>query len=395
MERKIGTSAYGLRAPIIQKGDDLKTIVADTLIEATSGDNLKLDDKDVLAITESLVARAQGNYCHIDNITEDLNNKFDESIGVLFPIISRNRFYTTLKAIANTKKRIVIFLNYPSDEVGNTLFDKDLITKNGINIYKDTLNEAQYRDLVGGKFLHPFTGVDYIDLYKSLAINDNIEVYLSNDPLDILNYTKEVLVANIHDRVILKELLKQNGATKVYGLDDIMTEPINGSGYNPVYGLYGSNLSTKESVKLFPRDSQEFVDDLQKIIKERTGKDIEVMVYGDGAFKDPVGKIWELADPVVSPGFTRGLLGTPNELKLKYVADNELVGFSKDEAEKKFIEKLNQKKSEVLENDERLGTTPRRITDLLGSLADLISGSGDRGTPIVLIKGYFDNYASK
>lgn len=395
MQRTIGTSAYGLRAPIVKKGDKLDDIVVESLLDAVNDNQLELKEKDVLAITESLVARAQGNYCSIDDVTKDLNSKYDDSIGVLFPITSRNRFSVVLKAIANTKKKIILFLSYPSDEVGNQIIDSDILLDKGINIYTETICEKRYRELVGEEYRHPFTGIDYIALYKTFAVNDNIEIYLSNNPVEILKYTKDVLVANIHDRANLKKILKNNGANKVYGLDDIMTSPIDGSGYNEKYGLYGSNLSTQTSLKLFPRNADKFVESVQAKILEKTGKKIEVMVYGDGAFKDPVGKIWELADPVVSPGYTQGLEGTPNELKLKYIADTDLVGMDKETAAKEMRKKIQEKDTKDSTKSEKLGTTPRRLTDLLGSLSDLISGSGDKGTPIVLIKGYFDNYASE
>lgn len=395
MQRTIGTSAYGLRAPIVKKGDKLDDIVVESLLDAVKDNQLELKEKDVLAITESLVARAQGNYCSIDDVTKDLNSKYDDSIGVLFPITSRNRFSVVLKAIANTKKKIILFLSYPSDEVGNQIIDSDTLLDKGINIYTETICEKRYRELVGEEYRHPFTGIDYIALYKTFAVNDNIEIYLSNNPVEILKYTKDVLVANIHDRANLKKILKNNGANKVYGLDDIMTSPIDGSGYNEKYGLYGSNLSTQTSLKLFPRNADKFVESVQAKILEKTGKKIEVMVYGDGAFKDPVGKIWELADPVVSPGYTQGLEGTPNELKLKYIADTDLVGMDKETAAKEMRKKIQEKDTKDSTKSEKLGTTPRRLTDLLGSLSDLISGSGDKGTPIVLIKGYFDNYASE
>lgn len=395
MHRTVGTSAYGLRAPIIKKGDPLEDIVVNTLVEAVERNSLTLKEMDVLAITESLLARAQGNYCSTDNITQDLNSKFNDSIGVLFPITSRNRFSVILKAIANTKKRIVLFLNYPSDEVGNRLMDTEVITKSGINIYNDTIDEKRYRELVGGEYKHPFTGIDYVSLYKSYAVNDNIEIYLSNNATDILNYTKDILVANIHDRADLKDHLKANGANIVYGLDDLMNDSIDGSGFNPRYGLYGSNLATPTSLKLFPRNSDVFVKNIQEKVYDQTGVRIEVMVYGDGAFKDPIGKIWELADPVVSPGYTPNLEGTPNELKLKYIADNELLGLDKESAINVMKEKINSKTKDEVDKNVSLGTTPRRLTDLLGSLADLVSGSGDKGTPIVLIQGYFDNFASE
>lgn len=394
MQRTIGTSAYGLRTPIIKKGDDLVSIITESTLEALEGNSLTLKEMDVLAITESLLARAQGNYCDIEDIIVDIDNKYDDSIGILFPITSRNRFSIILKAIASTKKKITIFLNYPSDEVGNRLMDTEVLAENGINIYTDTFTEEVYRELVGGAYHHPFTGMDYVSLYKSFAVNDNIEIYLSNNPLDILKHTSDILVANIHDRQNLKNLLKENGANIVLGLDDIMTESINGSGYNPEYGLYGSNLATDTSLKLFPRNSDSFVHEVQKSIFEKTGVQIEVMVYGDGAFKDPIGKIWELADPVVSPGYTSNLEGTPNELKLKYIADTELTDLDGESAMNIMKEKINAKTKEDVNSNAALGTTPRRLTDLLGSLADLVSGSGDKGTPVVLIKGYFDNFAS-
>ncbi|MEB3429111.1 coenzyme F420-0:L-glutamate ligase [Citroniella saccharovorans] len=394
MQRTIGTSAYGLRAPIIKSGDCLKDIVVESLDEAVKENSFKLREKDVLAITESLLARSQGNYASVDDITKDLNEKFDDEIAVVFPITSRNRFSVVLKAIANTKKKISIFLTYPQDEVGNRIIDTETLLKNKINTYKTTLTEEDYIKLVGGEYKHPFTGVDYIKFYKNFAINDNIKIYLTNDPLEVLKYSKSVLIANIHDRNYLKELYKEHGAEKIYGLDDILTSPVNGSGYNKDFGLYGSNMATENSIKLFPRNCQEFVEDLQKMIKDKFGVKIEVMVYGDGAFKDPVGKIWELADPVVSPGYTSGLVGTPNELKLKYIADTDLKDLSKDEALKAMKDKIAAKENSN-KGQMNLGTTPRNLTDLLGSLADLISGSGDKGTPIVLIKGYFDNLATE
>lgn len=394
MQRTIGTSAYGLRAPIIKSGDCLKDIVVESLDEAVVENSFKLREKDVLAITESLLARSQGNYASVDDITKDLNEKFDDEIAVVFPITSRNRFSVVLKAIANTKKKISIFLTYPQDEVGNRIIDTETLLKNKINTYKTTLTEEDYIKLVGGEYKHPFTGVDYIKFYKNFAINDNIKIYLTNDPLEVLKYSKSILIANIHDRNYLKDLYKEHGAEKIYGLDDILTSPVNGSGYNKDFGLYGSNMATENSIKLFPRDCQEFVEDLQKMIKDKFGVKIEVMVYGDGAFKDPVGKIWELADPVVSPGYTSGLVGTPNELKLKYIADTDLKDLSKDEALKAMKDKIAAKENSN-KGQMNLGTTPRNLTDLLGSLADLISGSGDKGTPIVLIKGYFDNLATE
>ncbi|MDL2311042.1 coenzyme F420-0:L-glutamate ligase [Peptostreptococcaceae bacterium OttesenSCG-928-C18] len=394
MARNIGTTARGLRAPIIKEGDNLHEIIEEILDNIIKDDNVVFNDMDVLAITESLLARSQGNYVSIDKITDDLNSKYDESIGVVFPITSRNRFSLILKAIANTGKKIKLFLNYPSDEVGNSLFDKSLLIGKDINIYKDTLSEQEFRNLVGGNITHQFTGVDYVKLYKDLAVNGNIEIFLTNNPEDILKYTNEILVANIHERDYLKDLFKRLGAKTVYNLADIMTKSIDGSGYNAEYGLYGSNLSTDDSVKLFPRDSQKFVDELQATLKKKYNKNIQVMVYGDGAFKDPVGHIWELADPVVSPGYTSDLEGTPNEIKIKYIADTDLKGMDKKEAAEAIKDKINKKSDNLVGDKASLGTTPRQLTDLLGSLSDLISGSGDKGTPIVLIQGYFDNYAS-
>ncbi|WP_100065649.1 coenzyme F420-0:L-glutamate ligase [Miniphocaeibacter massiliensis] len=394
MTRNIGTTARGLRAPIIKEGDNLYEIIEKILDDVVKNDNISLNDMDVLAITESLLARAQGNYVDIDKITKDLNSKYNETIGVVFPITSRNRFSIIMKAIANTEKKIKVFLSYPSDEVGNSLFDKSLLIGKDINIYKDTLSEKEYRDLVGEGATHHFTGVDYVKLYKDFAINDNIEIFLTNNPNDILNYTDEILVANIHERDYLKDLFKRLGAKTVYSLADIMTESIDGSGYNSQYGLYGSNLSTDNSIKLFPRDSQKFVDGFQEILKKKYNKNIQVMIYGDGAFKDPVGKIWELADPVVSPGYTSALEGTPNEIKIKYIADADLKGLNEAEASEAIKDRINKKSDNLVGDKSSLGTTPRQLTDLLGSLSDLISGSGDKGTPIVLIQGYFDNYAS-
>lgn len=394
MTRNIGTVARGLRTPIIKEGDNLIEIIEDTLDTIVKEDGIVLNDMDVVAITESLLARAQGNYVTLNEITNDLNEKFDNSIGVVYPITSRNRFSLILKAIANTKKNIKVFLSYPSDEVGNALFDKSLLLGKDINIYKDTLTEDDYWNLVGKDHTHEFTGVNYIKLYKSFAVNDNIEIFLTNNPEDIVKLCDEILVSDIHDRDYLKDLFKSLGAKTVYTLADIMKEPRNNSGFNEVYGLYGSNLATDDSVKLFPRNSQKFVEDLQGILKDKFKKNIQVMIYGDGAFKDPVGKIWELADPVVSPGYTSDLNGTPNEIKIKYIADTDLRNSSSEESLKAIKEKINQKDDNLFGQKESLGTTPRQITDLLGSLSDLISGSGDKGTPVVLIQGYFDNFAS-
>lgn len=395
MTRNIGTSAYGLRAPIIKQGDDLATIVADSLIAGLEAISSDLKETDVIAITESLLARAQGNFCSLDNITEDLNSKFTDTIGVLFPIASRNRFSLILKAIAKTGKKVVVFLKYPVDEVGNRLLDDETLIKSGLNIYQDTLSEGQYRDLVGEDYAHHFTEIDYVKLYKECAYNDNIEIYLSNNAEDILKHTDQVLIASVHNRHALKKLL-EGKTSKLYTLADIMNEPIEGSGYNPEYGLYGSNLAGDEVLKLFPRHSEDFVYEVQEKIHQRTGIAPEVMVYGDGAFKDPVAGIWEFADPVVSPGHTANIGGVPQEYKLKYLADNEdFSADTREDLEAALKEKIARKDDFDSSEQASLGTTPRRISDLLGSLSDLISGSGDKGTPIVLIKGYFDNFASE
>ncbi|WP_297521255.1 coenzyme F420-0:L-glutamate ligase [uncultured Clostridium sp.] len=391
--RTIGTVAIGVRAPIVKEGDNLKEIVVDSLLKAVENENIELRDGAVVGVTESLVARAQGNYIKLTDIAQDINSKFEgDSIAVVFPILSRNRFAPILKAIALTGKKIKLFLNYPSDEVGNHLMNLDVMDEAGVNPYTDHLTEADYRRIFGENVIHPFTGIDYVQMYKEVVGEDMIEVYLTNDPRVVLKYTNEAIVCNIHERFRTERILEKAGA-KVLTLDGIANASVNGSGYNSEYGLLGSNMATDDSIKLFPRDSKELVYDIQTILKEKTNKNIEVMVYGDGAFKDPVGKIWELADPVVSPGFTAGLVGTPNEIKIKYIADNTLVeGISREE---QIIEKINSKKDQSEIGNDALGTTPRQITDLLGSLCDLMSGSGDKGTPIILIQGYFDNYATK
>ncbi|MBU3195888.1 coenzyme F420-0:L-glutamate ligase [Clostridium algidicarnis] len=393
MMRALGTTARGIRTPIIKEGDDLPQIVVESLLKAVESERISLHDNDVIGITESLVARAQGNYVTLEDIAKDVNEKFEGDIALMFPILSRNRFSVILKALALTGKKIHLFLNYPSDEVGNSLMDVDKMDELNINPYIDLLTENDYRKLFGERVEHKFTGIDYISMYKE--ISNNIIIYLVNDPREALKYSKEILVANIHERERTKRILKKAGAKTVYGLDEILTESIDGSGYNADYGLLGSNKATEDKVKLFPRDCKEFVTKVQKIIKESTGKNIEVMVYGDGAFKDPVGKIWELADPVVSPGFTDGLLGTPNEIKIKYIADNDFKGMSSAEMTDEMKKKIKAKEGKKVEGNETLGTTPRQITDLLGSLCDLISGSGDKGTPVVLVQGYFDNYATE
>ena len=395
MERVIGTVVRGLRCPIIKEGDNIEQIVVDSVLKAVETENLTLNDKDIVTVTESIVARAQGNYATIDQIGQDVSSKFGEdTIGVIFPILSRNRFAICLRGIAKgATKKIVLMLSYPSDEVGNHLVDLDLLDEKGINPWTDVLTEAEFRNLFGYN-KHTFTGVDYIEYYKSLIEEYGIEceVIFSNDCRTILNYTKSVLTCDIHSRFRTKRLLRANGAEKVYGLDDIMTESIDGSGCNKTYGLLGSNKSTEETVKLFPTNCQLVVDNIQAILYEKTGKNIEVMIYGDGAFKDPVGNIWELADPVVSPAYTSGLEGTPNEVKIKYLADNNFANLEGEELKKAISEYIENKDADLTGNMVSQGTTPRRLTDLIGSLSDLTSGSGDKGTPIIFIQGYFDNY---
>lgn len=394
MSRTIGTTVRGIRTPIVKEGDDLISIVVDSVLEAVKSENIVLKTKDVIGITESLVARAQGNYATVDAIGKDIAAKLPSDIGVIFPILSRNRFSVLLKGIGQSERKIHLLFSYPSDEVGNHLMDIDRMDELNINPYIDVLSEEDYRRLFGDKVVHPFTGIDYVQMYKDL-IGENISIYFGNDPRIILQHTKDVLVANIHDRFRTKRILKANGANIVYGLDEILTESIDGSGYNPDFGLLGSNLASANEVKLFPRDCDYYVNEIQRILLEKTGVKLEVMVYGDGAFKDPVGKIWELADPVVSPGHTDGLSGLPNELKLKYLADNELQGLKGEEAVQAMKKKIYSKEADKMAEAESLGTTPRRITDLLGSLCDLTSGSGDKGTPVVLVQGYFDNFATE
>lgn len=394
MERITCTVVRGLRAPIINNGDSIESIVVDTVLKASEIENITINDKDVIAITESIVARAQGNYASIDAIAKDVNNKFgNDTIGLIFPILSRNRFAICLRGIAKGAKKVVIMLSYPSDEVGNHIVDIDMLDEKGVNPWTDVLTESEFRNLFGEN-KHTFTGVDYIAYYKSLVEEYGVEcdVIFSNDPKTILNYTKSVITCDIHTRHRSKRILKANGAEKVYGLDDILTNSIDGSGFNENYGLLGSNKATENSIKLFPRNCQIVVDSIQNKIKTLTGKTVEVMVYGDGAFKDPVGKIWELADPVVSPGYTSGLEGTPNEVKLKYLADNNFAHLKGDELKVAISEYIKTKEDNLVGAMEAQGTTPRRLTDLIGSLCDLTSGSGDKGTPIVYIQGYFDNY---
>ncbi|MDY4494135.1 MAG: coenzyme F420-0:L-glutamate ligase [Erysipelotrichaceae bacterium] len=396
MERKIGTVSRGVRCPIIREGDDLAKIVVDSIIEAAESENIEIRDRDVVSVTESVVARSQGNYASIDAIAKDVENKFGkDTIGVIFPITSRNRFSICLKGIARGAKKIVLMLSYPSDEVGNQLISLDLIDEKGVNPYSDVLSLEKYRELFGEN-KHEFTGVDYVDYYSSLikAEGCEVEVIFANQAKAILDYTDKVLTCDIHTRARTKRILKANGAKVVYGLDDILTESVDGSGYNTKYGLLGSNKSTEDTIKLFPNECKDLVLDIQKQLLDRTGKHVEVMVYGDGAFKDPQGKIWELADPVVSPAFTDGLIGTPNELKLKYLADNDFKDLSGEALKEAISERIKHKDGNLVGNMASQGTTPRQLTDLIGSLCDLTSGSGDKGTPIVWIQGYFDNYTN-
>lgn len=396
MVRTVGTTSRGIRTPIIKAGDNLVEIVVDSLIESSKAEGYQINDGDILGITESLLARAQGNYVKCDTVGKDIRSKFPDRIGVVFPILSRNRFATILKSIMMSGRKVTLLLSYPADEVGNHLMNIDKMYEFNINPYTDVLTEDKYRELFGEKVPHKFTGVDYVDVYKEIG-GENIEIIFSNNPRTILDYTKDVLVANVHDRKRTKKILKEEGANIVLGLEDILNEPVDGSACNPEYGLLGSNLATEDQLKLFPRDSQPFVEEVQKRLKEITGKNVEVMIYGDGAFKDPVGRIWELADPVVSPGYTSGLEGTPSEIKLKYIVDTELSNLERDDMTEALKKKIadNQPSESASDKKEALGTTPRRITDLLGSLCDLTSGSGDKGTPVVFIQGYFDNYASK
>lgn len=395
MERYVGTVVRGIRTPIIKEGDPLVDLVFDSIVNAVETENIAMREKDVVAVTESLLARSQGNFVSVDDIAADINEKFDaDEIGVVFPILSRNRFSAILRGLAKSGKKLHILLSYPSDEVGNQLMDESLLIGKDINPYTDILSEKEYREYFGDKVAHPFTGVDYVSLYKEIAPNS--EIHFSNDPKAILSFTDNVLVSSIHSRQKVTNTLKSSGAKVVYSLADLLNKPSGDSGYNEEYGLLGSNLSTEDSLKLFPRDSQSFVLALQEKFKEYTNKTIEVMVYGDGAFKDPVGQIWELADPVVSPGYTPGLEGTPNEIKIKYIADTELGEVEGSERTDRVRERIAaNKENGNKDSNEGIGTTPRRITDLLGSLSDLTSGSGDKGTPVVYVQGYFDNYASE
>lgn len=394
--RTVGVQVRGIRAPIVKEGDDLVRIVVDALWRAMEAEGISLGDRDVIGITESLVARAQGNFVTLGEVTADLNRKFGaDEIGVVFPLLSRNRFSTILKAIAEGFSRVYLLLSYPGDEVGNPLMDLDRMEEAKVNPSTDLLSEEDYRRIFGGEVKHPFTGIDYVRLYKEMGVNDNMRIYLSNNPREILRFTQKALVANIHARIRTKKLLRAAGAEIVYGLDEICTGPTATGGYNPQYGLLGSNLSTDDKLKLFPRDGQVYVDGIQRVIKERTGKNVEVLIYGDGAFKDPVGHIWELADPVVSPAFTPGLAGVPNEVKIKYLADHLMEENGSSAVEEGVKAYIRNNRSYLVEKEATLGTTPRQLTDLLGSLCDLTSGSGDKGTPIVLVQGYFDNYTTE
>ena len=397
MSRMVGTISRGVRAPIIRSGDDLAKIVTESVLSAAREEGYEIRNRDIIAMTEAIVARAQGNYATVEDIAADVKNKFGgEEVGVIFPILSRNRFAICLRGIAKGTKKVVLMLSYPSDEVGNHLISFDKLDEKGINPYSDVLDLARYRELFGYE-KHPFTGVDYVEYYENLVkeCGAEVEIVFANDPRTVLNYTKNVINCDIHTRARTKRLLKAAGAEKVFGLDEILSEPINGSGYNAQYGLLGSNKATENQIKLFPRDCQPLVEEIQDNILKATGKLVEVMVYGDGAFKDPIGKIWELADPVVSPAYTSGLEGTPNELKLKYLADNDFAELSGEELKEAIKQKIQTKDNDLVGKMVSEGTTPRRLTDLIGSLCDLTSGSGDKGTPIVYIQGYFDNYTTE
>lgn len=396
-ERYVGTVSRGIRLPIIRENDPLDDIVVDSLLKASQAEGFHLRHKDVVAITESIVARSQGNYATIDDIATDVKQKFgNHTIGVVYPILSRNRFAICLKGIARAAKKIVLMLSYPSDEVGNELVSMDKIDEFGINPYSDVLTLEEYRRIFGHS-IHAFTGIDYVDYYEKIIKEEGaeVEIIFANQAKTILNYTTYVLNCDIHTRKRTKRILRNYGATIVYGLDDILTQSIHGSGYNENYGLLGSNKSTEEKVKLFPRDAMPLIKSIKKKIYDKTHIDVEVMVYGDGAFKDPKGKIWELADPVVSPFFTEGLIGTPNELKLKYLADNEYKDLQGAELKKAIENRIREKENNLVGNMASQGTTPRQLTDLIGSLCDLTSGSGDKGTPVVLVQGYFDNYTNQ
>lgn len=396
MERKVGTISRGIRCPIIRENDNLADIVVESVLAAAESEGFELRDRDVISITESIVARAQGNYASVKAIAEDVKAKLGgETIGVIFPILSRNRFAICLRGIAMGAKKVVLMLSYPSDEVGNALLTYDQLDDAGINPYSDVLTLEKYRELFGEN-KHEFTGVDYVDYYSNLIKESGaeVEVIFANNPRVILDYTKNVLNCDIHTRARTKRILKANGAERVCGLDDILTTSIDGNGYNAKYGLLGSNKSTEDTIKLFPNECFDLVEDIQKQILDKTGKHVEVMVYGDGAFKDPQGKIWELADPVVSPAYTAGLVGTPNELKLKYLADNDFADLSGEALKEAISQRIKEKNDNLVGDMASQGTTPRQLTDLIGSLCDLTSGSGDKGTPVVLVQGYFDNYTN-
>jgi len=384
----------GLRTPIIRESDNLVSIAAKSVKDAIEQEGVVIRDGDILGVTEAVVARSQGNYATVDQIAADIHNKFPTgTVGVVFPILSRNRFAMLLKGIARGADKVVVQLSYPADEVGNQLISWEDIDDNGLNPYSDCLDEAKYRALFGEQVCHRFTGIDYVRYYKSLG--DNIDIILCSDPKAILGHARQVIAADIHTRARTKRALIAAGADQVIGLDDVLTSPVNGSGFNAQYGLLGSNKASEERVKLFPRDCEDFVTNMQQTLRDMTGKNIEVLIYGDGGFKDPVGGIWELADPVISPAYSPGLAGTPNELKLKYLADNDFAGLSKEDAKAAIEQAIRNKAGrDQMGKMESEGTTPRQLTDLLGSLSDLISGSGDKGTPIVLIQGYFDNYAT-
>ena len=396
MERKVGTVSRGIRCPIIREGDDLVTMAVTSVLEAAESEGFELRDRDVIALTESIVARAQGNYASVQDIADDVKAKLGgETVGVIFPILSRNRFAINLKGIAMGCKKVVLMLSYPSDEVGNALLTYDQLDDAGINPYSDVLTLEKYRELFGEN-VHEFTGVDYVDYYSNIVkeAGAEVEVIFANNPREILKHTDCVINCDIHTRVRTKRILRENGAKVVCGLDDLLTASVNGSGFNAKYGLLGSNKSTEDKIKLFPQECKDLVEAIQASILEKTGKHVEVMVYGDGAFKDPQGKIWELADPVVSPAFTDGLIGTPNELKLKYLADNDFANLSGAELKEAISNSIKTKQDNLVGNMASQGTTPRQLTDLIGSLCDLTSGSGDKGTPVILIQGYFDNYTN-
>ena len=395
MERKVGTVSRGIRCPIIREGDNLVEMAVTSVLEAAESEGFSLRDRDVIALTESIVARSQGNYASVQDIADDVAKLGGETVGVIFPILSRNRFAINLKGIAMGAKKVVLMLSYPSDEVGNALLTYDQLDDAGINPYSDVLTLEKYRELFGEN-VHEFTGVDYVDYYSSIVkeAGAEVEVIFANNPREILKYTDCIINCDIHTRVRTKRILRENGAKVVCGLDDILTSSVNGSGFNAKYGLLGSNKSTEDKIKLFPQECKDLVLDIQAQILEKTGKHVEVMVYGDGAFKDPQGKIWELADPVVSPAFTDGLIGTPNELKLKYLADNDFANLSGAELKEAISNSIKTKNDNLVGNMASQGTTPRQLTDLIGSLCDLTSGSGDKGTPVILIQGYFDNYTN-